>query len=90
VTLRITGSSGVLDVDAFAQRLTTFDHEAGNASWSHTGEDMNVLMLEDFLQGVADGSPAGAGGVDGLRALEIVLCAYRSAEDKEAKGVERT
>jgi predicted dehydrogenase len=90
VTLRITGSSGVLDVDAFAQRLTTFDHEAGNASWSHTGEDMNVLMLEDFLQGVADGSPAGAGGVDGLRALEIVLCAYRSAEDNEAKGVERT
>jgi predicted dehydrogenase len=90
VTLRITGSSGVLDVDAFAQRLTTFDHEAGNASWSHTGEDMNVFMLEDFLQGVADGSPAGAGGVDGLRALEIVLCAYRSAEDNEAKGVERT
>ena len=26
VTLRITGTSGVLNVDAFAQRLTTFDH----------------------------------------------------------------
>jgi UDP-N-acetylglucosamine 3-dehydrogenase len=90
VTLRITGTSGVLDVDAFAQRLTTFDHEAGNASWTHTGEDMNVLMLEDFLQGVAGGSPSGASGVDGLRALEIVLSAYRSAEDNEAKGVERT
>jgi predicted dehydrogenase len=90
VTLRITGTLGVLDVDAFAQRLTTFDHEAGNASWTHTGEDMNVLMLEDFLQGVAEGSPSGASGVDGLRALEIVLSAYRSAEDNEAKGVDRT
>ena len=90
VTLRITGTSGVLDVDAFAQRLTAFDHEAGNASWTHTGEDMNVLMREDFLQGVAGGSPSGASGVDGLRALEIVLSAYRSAEDNEAKGVERT
>src|ERR671917_1397817 len=59
VTLRITGSSGVLNVDAFAQRLTTFDHEAGNVSWTHTGDDMNVLMLEDFLRGIAGGSPAG-------------------------------
>ena len=39
---------------------------------------MNVLMLEDFLRGVAEGSPAGASGVDGLRALEIVLAAYGS------------
>ena len=90
VTLRITGTSGVLNVDAFAQRLTTFDHGAGKTSWTYTGEDMNVLMLEDFLQGVAGGSPSGASGVDGLRALEIVLSAYRSAEDNEAKGVERT
>ena len=90
VTLRITGTSGVLDVDAFAQHLTTFDREAGNASWTYTGEDMNALMLEDFLRGVAEGSPSGASGVDGLRALEIVLSAYRSAEDNELKVVERT
>jgi predicted dehydrogenase len=89
VTLRITGTAGVLNVDAFAQRLTTFDHEAGNASWSYTGEDMNVLILEDFLRGVAEDSPAGASGLDGLRALEIVLAAYRSAEANEPKGVER-
>jgi predicted dehydrogenase len=90
VTLRITGASGVLNVDAFAQRLTTFDHEAGRASWAHTGEDMNVLMLEDFLRGVAEDFPAGASGVDGLRALEIVLAAYRSAESYEPREVERT
>jgi UDP-N-acetylglucosamine 3-dehydrogenase len=90
VTLRITGTSGVMNVDAFAQRLTTFDHEAGNVSWVYTGEDMNVLMLEDFLRGVAEGSPAGASGVDGLRALEIVLAAYRSAEDNESKAVRRS
>ena len=89
VTLRITGTSGVLNVDAFAQRLTTFDHEAGKVSWTHTGEDMNVLMLQDFLHGVAEDSPAGASGVDGLRALEIVLAAYSSGEDHEPKRVER-
>ena len=51
---------------------------------------MNVLMLEDFLQGVAEGSPPGASGLDGLRALEIVLCAYRAAQDGEPKAVERS
>ena len=90
VTLRITGTSGVINVDAFAQRLTTFDHESGSISWTYTGEDMNVLMLEDFLRGVAEDSPAGASGVDGLRALEIVLAAYRSAEDNEPKEMELT
>jgi UDP-N-acetylglucosamine 3-dehydrogenase len=88
VTLRITGTSGVLNVDAFARHLTTFDHEEGKVLWTHTGEDMNVLMLENFLRGVAEGSPAGASGVDGLRALEIVLAAYRSGEDHEPRKVE--
>jgi UDP-N-acetylglucosamine 3-dehydrogenase len=90
VTFRFTGSSGVLEVDPFARRLTTFDHEARSATWTYTGEDMNVLMLEEFLMGVAEGHPAGASGVDGLRALEIVLAAYRSGEDHERRRIELT
>ena len=90
VTLRIAGTSGVLDVDPFAQPLRTFDHETGVPSWSYMGEDMDALMLEDFLRGVAGGVPAGASGLDGLRTLEVVLAAYRSAEDHEPKVVDRT
>jgi UDP-N-acetylglucosamine 3-dehydrogenase len=90
VTLRITGTSGVLNVDAFARHLTTFEHEEGKVIWSHTGEDMNELMLEDFVRGIVEGSPAGASGEDGLRVLEIVVAAYRSGEDHEPKEVELT
>jgi len=90
VTLRIVGTSGVLDVDPFARPLRTFDHETGVPSWSYTGEDMNALMLAEFLRGVAEGEPSGASGLDGLRTLEVVLAAYRSAEDHEPKKVERT
>jgi predicted dehydrogenase len=90
VTLRIAGTSGVLDVDPFARPLRTFDHEAGTPAWSYTGEDMNALMLADFLRGVAEDDPAGASGLDGLRTLEIVLAAYRSGEDHEPRNVERT
>jgi UDP-N-acetylglucosamine 3-dehydrogenase len=87
VTFRFTGSSGVLEVDPFARRLATFGHESKSASWTHMGEDMNVLMLEDFLRGVAEDNPSGASGIDGLRALEIVLAAYNSGEDHERQRI---
>ena len=90
VTLRIAGTSGVLDVDPFARPLRIFEHETGAPSWSYTGEDMNALMLSDFLRGVAEGDPSGASGLDGLRALEVVLAAYRSAQDHEPKILKRT
>jgi predicted dehydrogenase len=89
VTLRITGTTGVLDVDPFARYLTTFHHGSGDTSWAYTGEDMNALMLDDFLRGVAEDDPAGASGEDGLRALEIVLAAYASAEGHEPRSVRR-
>ncbi|MGH3089279.1 MAG: Gfo/Idh/MocA family protein [Rubrobacteraceae bacterium] len=87
-TLRITGASGVLHVDGFADHLTTFDHDAGSASWTHTGEDMNATMIRDFIQCLGDGSSETATGLDGLRALEIVLAAYDSARKQEAMPVE--
>ena len=90
VALRISGTTGVLDVDPFARPLRTFDHETRASSWSYTGEDMNELMLADFLRGVAEDDPACASGLDGLRALEIVLAAYASGEDHVPKMVERT
>lgn len=83
VTMRITGSSGVLNVDAFAERVISHDHETGKTAWTPIGEDMNALMLDDFLRGVAGNHPAGASAEDGLRALEIVLAAYRSCRSHE-------
>jgi predicted dehydrogenase len=87
-TLRITGSSGVLDVDAFSRSITTFDHESGGTFWTPAGGDPNALMLDDFLRGAEDGR-IGAGGGDGLRALEVVLAAYRSGESHAPVGIAR-
>ncbi|MEW6637991.1 MAG: Gfo/Idh/MocA family oxidoreductase [Actinomycetota bacterium] len=93
VTLRIAGTAGVLEVDAFARRLTVFDHDAGTTVWEPTGEDMNRLMLEAFVRGVEEGLPGAASdlasGLDGLRALEIALAAYRSGATGEPVPVER-
>jgi predicted dehydrogenase len=88
VTMRIAGTTSVLDVDPFARPLRIFDHETRAPSWSYTGEDMNELMLADFLRGVARGEPSGASGLDGLRALEVVLAAYSSAESQRPIRIE--
>jgi UDP-N-acetylglucosamine 3-dehydrogenase len=89
LTMRITGTTGVLDVDGLARKLTVYDGKAGNTSWMAVGEDMNALMIEDFLRGIEEGKPAGASGEDGLRALEIALAAYRSGESREPASIER-
>ena len=86
-TLRVTGTSGVLDVDAFSRSITTFDHGSGGTSWTHAVADPNTLMLDDFLTG---GGLIGADGEDGLRALEVVLAAYRSGESHAPVAVARS
>ncbi len=85
LTLQIVGTRGVISVDAFAPSLTVFNHDTSSTEFLSTGEDMNRLMLEDFLSGVRKGAPAGASAEDGLRTLEVALAAYRSGRDHEPK-----
>lgn len=89
VTLQITGTEGVISLDAFAKSTTVYNQRAPGSEWRYTGDDMNLLMIQDFVLGVQAGVPAGASGVDGLRALEIVLAAYESGRDHEPKAIER-
>jgi UDP-N-acetylglucosamine 3-dehydrogenase len=89
LTLTLTGTRGVMGVDAFSPSPTVFKHDEPGTEFESLDEDMNRLMLEDFLRGVRDGKPAGASGEDGLRALEVALAAYRSGRDKEPVRLER-
>lgn len=88
VTLQITGTEGVIEVDAFAPSTTVYDNETHSSGWLSPGEDMNSLMLEDFILGVRKGSPAGASTVDGLRTLELALAAYQSGRNNEHVKIE--
>ena len=71
---------GAVLIDAFKQNLTVYTHELERPVWSYWGSDANQAMVNEFVQAVRDNRSARVTGQDGLRAVEVVEAAYRSAE----------
>ena len=81
VTLQVVGTAGVLELDMFAQSLSHYDDSTGRVGWPGWGSDLDAGLVADFLNLAAGASaPEIATGEDGLRALEVALAAYRSAD----------
>ncbi|MCP4305002.1 MAG: Gfo/Idh/MocA family oxidoreductase [bacterium] len=76
--IEAVGTEGVFTVDAFAQRFDVWSN--GQTSWVDWGSDTNQLMIDHFVGAVRGDHPVAVTGFDGLRATEVALAAYRSAE----------
>jgi predicted dehydrogenase len=77
LALELVTERGALTVDAFRQNLTVY--RGGRAAWDFWGSDANQAMVEEFVAAVREGRPPAVSGLDGLRALEVVLAGYESA-----------
>jgi predicted dehydrogenase len=71
---------GAVLVDAFKQNLTVYSHARQRPVWEFWGSDANQAMVAEFVQAIRAGRPPKVTGEDGLRAVEVALAAYRSAE----------
>jgi predicted dehydrogenase len=80
VTLHVVGERATVDVDAFRQALVHYDDRAGQVRLVSWGEDLTRRMLAGFADAILAGRPVPVTGEDGLRALEVAIGAYRSAE----------
>ncbi len=80
VTLEVTGTLGTAAIDVFAQNIEVYSNQRGRTEWRNWGDNLDRLMLEDWLRAIRTNSPAPITGEDGLRAVEIALAAYQSAE----------
>lgn len=82
LTLHVVGENATVDVDAFRQSLTHYDDAASRVRLVPWGDDLTRAMVGGFADAILAGRPVPVTGEDGLRALEVALAAYRSAQER--------
>ena len=87
VTLHVVGERATVDVDVFRQALTHYDDATGRTRLVGWGDDLTAGMVVGFVDAILAGRDVPIDGDDGLRALEVAIAAYRSAEAKRPVAI---
>ena len=83
LTLDVIGDRGVIAMDAFRQNLQRFDNRGPQYRLVPWAEGGDPGLIAAFVEAIRSGTPFPVSGEDGLKALEVALCAYESARRRE-------
>ncbi len=86
VKMEIVGTNGVISIDAFKQRLDVYSEASGHR-YLPWGGDMDFHLVKDFVDTVALDREPFITGYDGLKALEVALAAYKSADSHQVVNI---
>ncbi|MEZ4671574.1 MAG: Gfo/Idh/MocA family oxidoreductase [Anaerolineae bacterium] len=78
--LELVGEKGLATMDAFKQVMSVYSHKAGRPHWAYWGSNADRGMVLEFIAAVDERRTPAITGEDGLKAVEIVVAAYESAE----------
>jgi predicted dehydrogenase len=83
LTMEVIGDRGVVAMDAFGQNVQVVEDRGPSHVYVPWAEGGDLAMIRGFLDAVCDDTEPPVTGEDGLRALEVALCAYESAKRGE-------
>jgi predicted dehydrogenase len=81
VTMNVVGERGVIELDMFNQQFEQFTDKDMRHTVAGYGSDIDVGLVEGFLNCVEKDTPPPVTGEDGWRAARIALAGYRSAKE---------
>jgi Predicted dehydrogenases and related proteins len=88
VTLGVTGTKGVVELDMFAQESVLYSDTTGRVAFQGWGSDIDGGLVKAFVRAVTEGGDSEiATGEDGLRAVEVVEAAYESVRTNRVAAV---
>ena len=83
LTFEMVTERGAVIVDAFKQNLNIYRKDIQYPTWKFWGSDPNLGMVNEFVNAIRQNRTPLVTGLDGYRALEIVLAAYESIKTKQ-------
>jgi predicted dehydrogenase len=83
LTLEVIGDRGVLSMDAFGQHLHLIEDRGPSHVFVPWAEGGDLAMIRSFIDAIRNDTEPFVTGEDGLRAMEVALCAYESAKRHE-------
>ncbi|MEM1611430.1 MAG: Gfo/Idh/MocA family oxidoreductase [Sulfolobales archaeon] len=86
VYMHIIGERGAIMLNAFNQNIYISDEKGFRGIYY--GPDADRNMIESFINAIEKDIEPIASGIDGLRALEVVLAAYKSIQEGRAVRIE--
>jgi len=80
LTMEIISERGLTTIDAFSQNNNRYVQEPAGHAWLYWGSDANQGMVNEFVAAYREKRQPKVSGEDGLKAVQIALAAYESAE----------
>ena len=74
-------------IDAFNQKINLYNDDAMKAQWVGWGDNSDLGLEQDFADSIRERRDPAASGLDGLKAVEVTVAAYKSAKSKQRVAV---
>jgi len=84
VKIALKGDKANATLNCFPQQIHHYDDVKLKHSGFNMGEDLDMLMVQEFVDAVHKGRKPLVSGEDGLKAVEVAMAAYKAAETGKA------